>query len=303
MVSKLGWIFVLCIHIICCLVVHRRLRCGVLRAGQNLMPLVICVPVWGLLCVILLHLIAISEEKRPRKRDKIRIAYTKYKSIAVEEKNQGAEIIPLEEALILNQPLLCRNLMLDELNKNPEEFVDLLQYARLNEDTEVVHYAATAMAEVSKEYDLRLQKLEQAYTANPEDETLLDKYCGFLAEYIEQGMSQGQMLLVQQQRLGQLLERKTQIGLDLSLCTKLAENQMARKDYISAGKTIQVMEEHWPETEEPWLLKIRFYALQKQGDALKNTLHTIEKRQIYISAGGKELLAFWSGKKEPLSYS
>ena len=47
------------------------------------------------------------------------------------------------------------------LNDNPGEYVELLKQARMNEDVEVVHYAITAMVELSKEYDYRLQKIEK----------------------------------------------------------------------------------------------------------------------------------------------
>ena len=38
-----------------------------------------------------------------------------------------------------------------------EDTVELLKQARMNEDVEVVHYAITAMVELSKEYDLYRQ--------------------------------------------------------------------------------------------------------------------------------------------------
>ena len=39
----------------------------------------------------------------------------------------------------------------------------------MNEDVEVVHYAITAMVELSKEYDFCLQKMEKLYAASPDD--------------------------------------------------------------------------------------------------------------------------------------
>jgi len=55
------------------------------------------------------------------------------------------------------------------LNDNPGEYVELLKQARMNEDVEVVHYAITAMVELSKEYDYRLQKIEKKYMNDPDD--------------------------------------------------------------------------------------------------------------------------------------
>ena len=83
------------------------------------------------------------------------------------------KVVPLEEALLINEPELRRELIMDVLNDNPEEYMDLLKQARMNEDVEVVHYAITAMVELSKEYDFRMQKLEKLYAASPNDPEIL----------------------------------------------------------------------------------------------------------------------------------
>ena len=63
----------------------------------------------------------------------------------------------------------------------------------MNEDVEVVHYAITAMVELSKEYDYRLQKIEKKYTNDPDDPVILEEYCDFLKEYLSQGFMEKQM--------------------------------------------------------------------------------------------------------------
>ena len=83
-----------------------------------------------------------------------------YKNIFQSGTEQEGNIVPLEEALIVNEPELRRELIMNVLNDNPEEYVELLKQARMNEDVEVVHYAITAMVELSKEYDSKLQELE-----------------------------------------------------------------------------------------------------------------------------------------------
>ncbi len=57
----------------------------------------------------------------------------------------------------LNDPSRRRELIMNVLNDNRGN-MELLKQARMNEDVEVVHYAITAMVELSKEYDYRLQK-------------------------------------------------------------------------------------------------------------------------------------------------
>ena len=80
---------------------------------------------------------------------------------AMEENDR--DVVPLEEALLLNDSSRRRELIMNVLNDNPGEYVELLKQARMNEDVEVVHYAITAMVELSKEYDYRLQKIEKIY--------------------------------------------------------------------------------------------------------------------------------------------
>ncbi len=59
----------------------------------------------------------------------------------------------------------------------------------MNEDVEVVHYAITAMVELSKEYDYRLQRVGKEYPNDPDDPVILEEYCDFLKEYLSEGLS------------------------------------------------------------------------------------------------------------------
>ena len=80
---------------------------------------------------------------------------------------------------MINEPRVRRELIMDVLNDDPEEYMDLLKQARMNEDVEVVHYAITAMVELSKEYDFRLQKMEKLYAALPPNSVTLTLIFGY----------------------------------------------------------------------------------------------------------------------------
>lgn len=125
----------------------------------------------------------------------------------------------LEEALIVNEPELRRELIMNVLNDNPEEYVELLKQARMNEDVEVVHYAITAMVELSKEYDSKLQELERLHQISPEDPEVMEQYCEFMEEYLSQGLLEEQIERVQRQRYEQLLEKKLKHQEDLHTCS------------------------------------------------------------------------------------
>ncbi|MFR7733136.1 MAG: hypothetical protein ACLU7D_07065 [Collinsella sp.] len=80
-----------------------------------------------------------------------------------------------------------RRLMLSMLTEEPDAYLAQLQAAKLNDDVEVAHYAATAVAQISKESDLKLQQLEHAFKTDPSAHNL-DAYCDFLGDYSRLGL-------------------------------------------------------------------------------------------------------------------
>lgn len=91
------------------------------------------------------------------------------------------EIIPLEEALVLQDKEVSRWMLMEIVSRAPAKFIDLLFLARQDEDTEVVHYATTLIAEISRQYDIRLQTLDKKHQENPSDYRTLAEYCAVLA--------------------------------------------------------------------------------------------------------------------------
>ena len=63
------------------------------------------------------------------------------------------DIVPLEESLYLNKAKEARQQLMGLANDDPSHFMDLLYLARLNEDSEIVHYATTFISEISSQYD------------------------------------------------------------------------------------------------------------------------------------------------------
>ncbi len=90
-----------------------------------------------------------------------------HRSIRVENREDAASTVPLEEALLLDSAEQRRKLILSVLTDDPVQYYDLLEQARLNDDSEVVHYAATAMAQISKQADAALQRHAARFAADP----------------------------------------------------------------------------------------------------------------------------------------
>ena len=270
MIQTVLGVFLILLHIVCCVLVWLGIKTHLLKVKKYLMALVIFVPFWGTVCVLLLHLQMLTRRDNRIEPgvEKLRVNEEIYKNIFQAVSDTDKKIVPLEEALLINEPGVRRELIMDVLNDDPEEYMDLLKQARMNEDVEVVHYAITAMVELSKEYDFRLQKMEKLYAASPDDPEILEQYCDFMEEYLK-------------------------VKTTLSTCVRLFQNLMKTGDYVQVEEILGLMDQKWHRKEEFWILKIRYLAERKKGAELQQCLRQMKEEQIYLSSKSKEVLAFW----------
>lgn len=290
----------LLLHLGCCLLIWLGIRGGILRVEPWVMPVVIFVPVWGALCVLIRHFGVWLNRDGTKEvgREKLQINEQLYRSFFVSPEENERSVVPLEEALVVNDTGLRREMMMNVLNDDPTQYIDFLHQAQMNEDAEVVHYAATAMAEISKNYESQLQMLEEAYRNHPKDSRIREEYCDFLEEYLAQGIMHGQMERQRRQRHCQLLQLCFQDAPSLPILTRLTENYLLLREFPRAEQTLEVMGRSWPQQEEYWLLRIKCAAMQEQGGKVRHILREMRDRQIYLSRKGALQLKFWEKGKE-----
>ena len=130
-------------------------------------------------------------EKTPFRMEPFRVDDELHRSIRVENREDAASTVPLEEALLLDSAEQRRKLILSVLTDDPVQYYDLLEQARLNDDSEVVHYAATAMAQISKQADAALQRHAARFAADPKDPAVLAEYAAALEASLALGLAQG----------------------------------------------------------------------------------------------------------------
>lgn len=295
MIQTVLGVFLILLHIVCCVLVWLGIKTQLLKVKKYLMALVIFVPFWGTVCVLLLHLQMLTRRDNRIEPgvEKLRVNEEIYKNIFQAVSDTDRKIVPLEEALLINEPGVRRELIMDVLNDDPEEYMDLLKQARMNEDVEVVHYAITAMVELSKEYDFRLQKMEKLYAASPDDPEILEQYCEFMEEYLNQGILEAQMEKAQREHYIRLLRQKMKLKTTFPTCVCLFQNLMKTGDYVQAEEILGLIDQNWHRKEEFWLLKIQYLAERKKGAELQQCLRQMKEEQIYLSSKSKEALAFW----------
>lgn len=231
-----------------------------------------------------------------------------YRSILTAPEEEQKEIIPLEEVLIINDARVRRKLIMDILNDHPERYMDILMQARLNEDVEVVHYATTAMAELSKTYDEQLQKLERTYEQHPDSEEHLNAFCKFLKQYLENGLAEGQLGITRREQYSRLLEKKRLLETKQDHVTERGlreleqtfgeeiRNEFALSRYEHAEELLAEMKRLFSGTETCLMLQAELYARLEKGKELEEQIRIIEHSGIYLSERSRTALKFWKGQ-------
>lgn len=288
------------IHLLICLFVYLGMRAGLMKSGTFVLAFVILVPVWGILCLIFLEarLRGKQEVREEVGIEKMKINDEIYRSILVDEDNARDLVVPLEEALLINRPKERRDLMMEIMYSGAGQYVTQLKDARMNDDTEVVHYATTALVEIQKEYDLKFQKLDMEYRENPDREGLVQEYLDLLEDYIGSGVLEGNMLDVQERRYSELLGRvlETETG-TRPLYEKKVRVDLRLKKYAKAHENIKKILAGWPEDEIGYLLLIQYYAAVGDRAGIDRVLKEVNDRQIYLSAEGRMAVKFWQAEK------
>ncbi len=290
----LGSILIL-IHILLCLFIFLGTHFGFLRVHRYMFFVVLCLPFWGFLAAMFLHFEVLFKQDNTINVgvSKMKLDSVLYKGIAVEENKNDDSLVAIEEALIINSPKERREIIMDVLNDNPKEYVEFLQKAGNNEDPEVVHYAVTAMVEISKENDYALQKLAAEYSKNPEDINVLTRYCDFLWSVLEQNLLSGQVEIMNRNLFSQLISKKLKSIETPEDYIHYFENEFALGNYTIAGEVLSKMDEKYGDFEEIVLLKLKYYSQLKQGDKIKELIKDIQSRKMFVSRRVKEAIAFW----------
>ena len=203
-------IFLLVIHLIVCIVIYILMRISVLKCTRMVMPLIVLVPVWGLGCLLVLELRARGKQEINEEVgiEKLKINDAIHRSIIMDEDPVEDRVVPLEEALLINDPSTRRELMMEIMYGNPDDYVRQLKGARMNDDTEVVHYAVTALTELQKEYDLKFQELDWEMEKNPKSRDILDRYLELLNRYLASGIPEGSERDLKLRTYSNMLEKK-----------------------------------------------------------------------------------------------
>lgn len=299
MISLVVSTVLLLIHALVCLVLWTLMKLGLLPVRGHMLAVMVLVPLWGPLLVVLLiaRSAVFGDDLKDATLEALRINDDMHRSMLVQGREGDDGVVPLEEALIVNDPGDRRRLMLSMLTEDPDAYLAQLQAAKLNDDVEVAHYAATAVAQISKESDLKLQQLERAFKTDPSAQNLND-YCDYLGTYLASGLAEGRVAQIQRQQYARLLARRCEREDGLALRVRYATALADAGEVDEAEDVAERLVADTPDEQDVWMLCLRLAVLRHDGEMVQRVIDAVDKQHVYLSAENREKLAFWREGEE-----
>lgn len=293
------FIVIIVFHLFLSAIVLFCIKANLLKFSSQLYPLILFIPVWGL-CLAFYAEYATRKNLTGSKEISLEELQTDdYRIISIKQDTSSSSVVPLEEAIVINDTDLRRQLMVEILHQDPNQYIRLLQQARSNDDIEVTHYASTAMMEAQRGHELELQKCEKRLAAEPDNVEALDDAILAFKRYINSGLIEETMLKIERTRFTSLLQQKIETSPTYkSTYFDLADNYLELNDFGSALAIIDTILSRWPEDENAWQLKLKYCHTTNNGNLLKTTIHEMEQKNVYLSEDGRKAFEFWRGTAE-----
>lgn len=292
----------LAVHVLACIVVGLLMASGLLKTRLSCLPIMAFVPVFGAVA-LLFHERALRSDARPCddfELEELRVNDAVYKSIVVEPAAQASEAVPLREALLVNDPATRRRLIMDVLYDDASAQPHALRAARSNDDAEVVHYATTALVELQKTYDDRMQRARAACQADPHDVEAARNLASVLGAYIESGLLEGMMLTSTRAEYARVLEALLALvprdGEEaLGVCWQAFLNAQARGEVGDMERTAEHAAVVWPQREDGYLMRLHTAVAREDRAGIDRALETLQRGDVRVTARGRRDISYWRG--------
>lgn len=282
------------LHLTFCLTMVILWHRGHLRMSAWLFAVAFCVPVAGPVTLLVVayqndHFIAGSrstelEGEVPDDEDSLQIEL---------EDDETADAVPLQDALLTKNSTERRAAILDALLTDPTRYSSSIAEARGNSDTEVSHFASTAMAEMSKAFDGQFRTFRDSHERYPDNVMLLSGYLDFMERYLASDLLQGQMKNQMEELYDSLLWEKRDRAETLRDDLRLSRRLVDSGKLGPADDLLAAMEVSWPKSQEIWMMRLRYHVAARDAQGVRRTVASMGQAKGLKTEEVREALDFW----------
>ncbi len=210
---------------------------------------------------------------------------------------QAQDIIPLTDALIIDSKETRRNIMMEILHKDPEQFTEQLKRVLDVDDTEMVHYSVTTIVEMRAQFDNALLRLEKRFSEEPSDQTVVTEYAQLLERYLSSGILEGNRQQEIRERYSEALLRAAVLMPDtLEWRLRYVENERALTHYVDALAQVRVLLHRWRKDERVWLAALDCAVAMRNDALIAQLCKEVAPLSGSWPIAAREAFAFWQNR-------
>ncbi|MCI8441534.1 MAG: hypothetical protein HFG27_03250 [Provencibacterium sp.] len=214
------------------------------------------------------------------------------------DEERGRNMVPMEEALLVNGAKDMRLVMMNTLKGEVNASLATIAMALNSEDSESSHYAASVLSDGLNDFRLQVQKLLAAMEDEPQEETgceelLIDYMNGILCQQIFTRIEQAN-LVRKMAEIAEKLYQKNPARLDgdryENICLRLLEIE----DFETSEKWCLRLTEQHPDQLCAFTCRLKLYFTSKNREAFFETLSALKSSEVVIDNETLELIRIFS---------
>lgn len=211
------------------------------------------------------------------------------------DKERELNVVPIDDALSVSYHRERRQALIEVLKQDTIQYIEVLQRAISNEDTETSHYAVSAILEIKTKLLNSLQDFEVKYENESGNVKLSRAYIDVLASYLKSGFLDYRTKRKYQYKYVQVLDHHLKHHeLDENLFVTKINTEIDIGNFPDAEQTAIEYLEHFPLSEQAYMSQLKLYFSTRSNLKLQQTLERLKNSPIRLTNQGLTTIRFWS---------
>lgn len=276
------------------------------------LSLALFLPISGEICCLIVEILYRSQKAGSRHGNLESMRHADvFQSEVANQSPEPDNVVPVSDALALDsagtkRDVLMQVIMQEENTKQNTDatsrYADVLSQAKASGDTEVVHYAATAITQMQDAIEADMHTCDQKLAEDPDNEETLDQYADLIESGLRSSVWSGQMLEIQRTHLRQILEKKYRVSKKEEDGLRLAGAYMDAGLYGDAWSRLQQMgitEKSAGElSDDAFLTRLRYAYEMREENAFLTLLSEKRAQGGYQTEKIRSVLAFFDERED-----
>lgn len=256
--------------------------------------LVFFIPGFGLLFMVIMNFVkAPSEDPSYVYKE-----FSDNRMLLREFSVQEANVLPVQDALMLDDNSTKRNLLLEVIKRDVLKNDELLLRATHDEDTEISHYAVSIVTTKIQAMEDNFYELEKKLAVNPDDIPSLKEYADTLRSYLNIGFLDNLSKLKREKEYGDLLAKILSFDTtEKKFFQEKINCEINLLNFDEAQKYCDLFLESFSNHEEPYLQYVKLYHKLKNPQKVREHIARLKATNIKFSKETLDIIRFWDESK------